>query len=132
MRRETEGEVDDPPCVEEVWRAVESENMRCQGGLGKEDGENIFGPRFLVAIGDKVVVVVVVLGLHVPGIDTIKAETIPCKGGIQLSNRPLCLISRSMYVAWQCEELDFDMFPCVYEVFMIESWEVRDGDECQF
>jgi hypothetical protein len=72
------------------------------------------------------------LGSDIPGIETIEAEPIPCKGGIEFRNRPLCLISGSVYVVGQSQELDLDMFGCVYQVFKVESWEIRDGDECQF
>ncbi len=63
-----------------------------------------------IAVVAAIGVVVIDLGFGIPGIETIKAEPIPCKGGIEFRNRPLCLISGWVYVDGQCEELDLDMF----------------------
>lgn len=57
---------------------------------------------------------------------------IPCRGRINFGNRPLCLIPRTIYVPRECEKLKLDMFSCVYQVFKVESWEIRDGGKRQF
>jgi hypothetical protein len=61
-----------------------------------------------------------------------KTKPIPCKGGVEFRNWPLCLISGPVYVSGKCEELDIDILGCVYQLFKVERWEARDGDECQF